>query len=93
MSGLSSDVASYSLLIKPSAAREIESIGQKKDRLRIVAKIRTLAHQPRGLQSEKLQGEDRYRMRVGSYRVVYSISDEDRVVVVVRVAHRKDVYR
>jgi len=86
-------VASYSLLIKPSAAREIESIGQKKDRLRIVAKIRTLAHQPRGIHTEKLQGDDRYRMRVGSSRVVYSVSDEDHVVVVIRVAHRKDVYR
>jgi mRNA interferase RelE/StbE len=86
-------VASYRLLIKPSAAREIEDVGQKKDRQRIIARIRALAHDPRGIQCERLAGDDRYRLRVGRYRVVYSISDADRVFVVFRVAHRKDAYR
>jgi mRNA interferase RelE/StbE len=87
-------VASYRVLIKPSAAREIEAVGQKKDRRRVVARIRALADEPRGIGCEKLSGEvGRYRVRVGWYRIVYSISDRELAVFVVRVAHRKDVYR
>jgi mRNA interferase RelE/StbE len=87
-------VAKYRLLIKPSAAKEIEAVDQKKDRQRIVAGIRLLADDPRPPGCEKLAGEDdRYRIRVGRYRVIYSVGDEELVVVVVRVGHRKDVYR
>ncbi len=87
-------MASYRVLIKPSAAKEIEAVDQKKDRQRIVAGIRSLADDPRPPGSEKLAGEDdRYRIRVGRYRVVYSVGDGALLVVVVRVGHRKDVYR
>jgi mRNA interferase RelE/StbE len=87
-------VASYRVLIKPSAAREIEAVDQKKDRQRIVASIRALADEPRPIGSERLSGQrDRYRIRVGRYRVVYSIGDDELVVLIVRVADRKDVYR
>jgi mRNA interferase RelE/StbE len=87
-------VASYSVLIKPSAAREIEAVDQKKDRRRIVANILALAEEPRPAGCEKLAGQDdRYRIRVGRFRVVYSIVDAELVVLVVRVADRKDVHR
>ena len=87
-------MASYRVLIKPSAAREIEAVDQKKDRQRIVASILALADEPRPVGSEKLAGRsDRYRIRIGRFRVVYSIADDDLVVLVVRVADRKDVYR
>jgi len=87
-------VASYRVLIKPSAAKEIEAVGQKKDRQRIVASIRTLARDPRPVGCEKLAGQqDRYRLRVGRYRIIYSIGDAELLVVVVRVGHRKAVYR
>ena len=87
-------MASYNVRIKASAGKEIESVGQKKDRLRLVAAIRMLAHDPRGRQSSKLAGyDDRYRLRVGAYRVIYSISDAELAVVVFRVAHRKEAYR
>jgi mRNA interferase RelE/StbE len=87
-------VASYRVLIKPSAAKEIEAVDQKKDRQRIVASILVLSDEPRPVGSEKLVGQgDRYRIRIGRYRVVYSIGDADLVVVVVRVGDRKDVYR
>jgi mRNA interferase RelE/StbE len=87
-------VASYRVLIKPSAAKEIEAVDQKKDRQRIVASILALADHPRPAGCEKLAGEsDRYRIRVGRYRVVYSIADDELVVLIVRVADRKDVYR
>jgi mRNA interferase RelE/StbE len=87
-------VARYRVLIKPSAAKEIEAVDQKKDRQRIVAEIRLLADDPRPPGCEKLAGEgDRYRIRVGRYRVIYLIGDRELLVVVVRVGHRKDVYR
>ena len=86
-------MASYRVLIKPSAAKEIEAVDQKRDRQRIVAKVLALAEEPRPAGCEKLAGEaDRYRVRVGQYRIVYSIADDELVVLVVRVAHRKDVY-
>ncbi|MFI5460660.1 MAG: type II toxin-antitoxin system RelE/ParE family toxin [Isosphaerales bacterium] len=87
-------MAKYKVLIKPSAAKEIEAVDQKKDRQRIVASIRSLADDPRPHGCEKLAGEDdRYRIRTGRYRVIYSIADEELLVIVVRVGHRKDVYR
>jgi mRNA interferase RelE/StbE len=87
-------VASYRVLIKPSAAKEIEAVDQKRDRKRIVARILALAGEPRPAGCEKLAGEsDRYRVPVGRVRVVYSIADDELVVLVVRVAHRRDVYR
>jgi len=87
-------VASSKVFIKPSAAKELEAVDPKKDRQRIVASIRSLAEDPRPPGCEKLVGEDdRYRLRVGRSRVVYSIGDGELVVVVVWVGHRKDVYR
>ncbi len=87
-------MARYRVLIKPSAAKEIEAVGQKKDRQRILDSIRSLSKEPRPHGSEKLAGEgDRYRLRVGRYRVIYSIEDRDLLVFVVRIGRRKDVYR
>jgi len=87
-------VANYRVFIKPSAAKELEAVDPKKDRQRIVAGIRSLAEDPRPPGCEKLVGaDDRYRIRVGRYRVIYSVGDGELVVVVVRVGHRKDVYR
>jgi mRNA interferase RelE/StbE len=87
-------VANYRVLIKPSAAGEIEAVDRKKDRQRIVTRILALASEPRPVGCEKLAGEsNRYRVRVGRYRVVYSVADAELLVLVVRVADRKDVYR
>jgi mRNA interferase RelE/StbE len=87
-------VASYKVLIKPSAAKEIEAVGQNKDRQRIVTAIRSLAGNPRPVGCEKLAGRsERYRIRVGQYRVIYSIDDGGSLVIVVKVGDRKEVYR
>jgi mRNA interferase RelE/StbE len=87
-------VARYRVLIKPSAAKELEAVDQKKDRQRIVSKILSLAEDPRPPGHEKLAGrEDRYRVRSGRYRIIYSIGDAELEVVVVRVGHRREVYR
>jgi len=86
-------VPRYSILIKPSAVKEIEAIPLKKDRRRIVGRIGDLAENPRPPGCEKLSGQDKYRLRQGRYRILYSIEDKDLLVYVVKVAHRKDVYR
>ena len=83
----------YSILIKPSAVKEIEAIPLKKDRRRIVERIGDLAENPRPPGWEKLSRQDKYRLRQGRYRILYSIEDKDLLVYVVKVAHRKDVYR
>jgi mRNA interferase RelE/StbE len=86
-------VAKYKILIKPSAVKDIEAIPLKKDRRRIVDRITKLAKNPRPPGCEKLSGQDKYRLRQGRYRIVYSIEDQDLVVYVIKVGHRKDVYR
>jgi len=85
-------VASYSLFLKPSAVKELEAVPMA-DRRRIVSRIRGLGAEPRPRGCEKLSGEEKYRVRQGTYRVVYSIDDETREVVVVKIGHRRDVYR
>ena len=86
-------MASYKLLIKPSAAKEIE-LAPKKDRLRIVKRIQELSSDPRPSGCEKLSGhDDKYRVRQGTYRIVYTISDSELVICVMKVGHRKEVYR
>jgi mRNA interferase RelE/StbE len=87
-------VAGYKLLLKASAAKEIEKAGSKSDRRRIIERISNLADNPRGQKCEKLAGyEDRYRVRQGDYRIVYLIDDRAMAVTVYKVGHRRDVYR
>jgi len=85
-------VASYRLLIKPSAAKELEEL-RRKDRARIVQRISQLATDPRPPGCEKLSGHDQFRVRPGDFRVVYSIDDAEPSVLVVKIGHRRDVYR
>ena len=87
-------MAEYRLLIKASAAKEIEAVGTKADRQRIVERIRALAQDPRGQDSEKLAGSaDRYRVRQGRNRIIYLIDDVRREITIFKIGHRKDVYR
>ena len=86
-------MASYNIELKRSAAKELETIGNRKDRRRIVARIRALAKDPRPAGSQKLSGEELYRVRQGDYRIVYSIDDDILLVVVIKIGHRRDVYR
>ncbi len=85
-------MASYSLLITKSAAKELEAV-PRKDRLRIIEKVRGLAANPRPPGAEKLSGQDKYRLRQGDYRIVYEIRDRELVVTVVRIGNRRNVYR
>ena len=87
-------MAGYRILLKPSAAKEIQAVGSKEDRRRIVEKISALASDHRSPRTEKLAGyDDRYRIRQGHYRIVYLIDDSRREITIFKVGHRKDVYR
>lgn len=87
-------MGSYRVEIKTSAIRELERIGTKGDRQRVARRIATLAAEPRPAGCQKLAGElERYRIRQGRYRVVYSVDDDERTVTVSEIGDRKDVYR
>lgn len=87
-------MARYNLQIKRSASKELEAVAQKSDRQRLVSRIQALAANPRLPGCEKLAGHaGRYRVRQGDYRVVYSIDDAEQIVVIVKVGHRREVYR
>lgn len=83
---------SYSVHLKRSATKEIEAL-PRKDRERIIERIRTLSEDPRPADSKKLSGREAYRMRQGDCRIVCTVDDEDRAVMVSVVAHRRDAYR
>jgi mRNA interferase RelE/StbE len=85
-------VASYSLQIKRSAAKELAQVPPN-HRGRIVARIQALAEDPRPVGAEKLSGQERYRVRQGDYRILYEIEDQILRIMVVKIGYRRDVYR
>ena len=87
-------MAAYSLSIKPSAVEEVEEISTKRDRQRVVRRIAALAAEPRPRGCEELTGPtDVYRVRLGPYRILYVVDDAARTVDVLKVGHRREVYR
>ena len=85
-------MASYRLLIKPSAVKELEDV-PRNDRRRLAARMRELAERPRPQGAEKLSGHDLYRVRQGNYRILYEIGDHDLTVLVIKIGHRREIYR
>jgi mRNA interferase RelE/StbE len=85
-------MARYSIEIKKSAVKELSQI-PKKDLVKIVKNINSLADNPRPKGSKKLSREEKYRIRYGTYRILYLIEDDLLVIYVIKVAHRKDIYR
>lgn len=85
-------MAVYKLFFKKSVQKDFDSI-PKKDLRRILNRIAVLAKDPRPDGCEKLTGQERYRLRQGRYCIVYSIQDDELTVWVVKVGHRKDIYR
>jgi len=82
----------YQVLIKRSAQKELDAL-PKSLRERIVRRLLSLEADPRPSGSKKLQGEESYRLRVGDYRALYTIDDQNRIVTVYAVGHRREVYR
>ena len=85
-------MAKYKIQIKPSAVKELEKL-PKKDIQKIVAKIQLLSSEPRPSNCEKLSGDEKYRIRQGNYRIVYSIEDDKLIVFIIKIGHRRDVYK
>jgi len=85
-------MANYRLTFKKSVTKDFRSIPQQ-DISRILKRIETFADDPRPVGSEKLSGQERFRVRQGVYRIVYEIQDAELVIIVVKVGHRRDVYR
>jgi len=81
----------YNIEIKKSAAKEIKNLPNEIIK-RIIVKLDELAINPRGKDSLKLTSDDKYRVRVGNYRILCQIFDDKLVVIVVKVAHRKSSY-
>jgi mRNA interferase RelE/StbE len=85
-------MARYKLLFKKSVAKDLRPI-HNEDVARILKCFESLSENPRAPGCEKLSGREQYRIRRGAYRIVYEIKDEKMEVIVVKVAHRRDVYR
>jgi len=85
-------VAGFNIFFRKSVAKDLENI-PKRDLQRIISRIRALAEDPRPRGCEKLSGQERYRIRQGNYRIVYSIQNNELTVWVVKVGHRREVYR
>lgn len=84
---------SYNLLIKRSAEKELKRLPPI-DLRRIIDRIHGLAQQPRPAGCEKLSGDaERYRVRQGDYRIMYRIDDAARLVEIIKIGHRREVYR
>jgi len=85
-------MAAYKVYFRASVEKDFASI-PKSDLKKILQRIKTLAKNPRPPGCEKLTGQERYRVRQGRYRIVYSIHDDELTVWIVKVGHRKDIYR
>jgi len=85
-------MARYELRVKPSVARDLRGV-PRADVERILSRIAALRDDPRPPGSEKLSTQERYRVRQGPYRILYTIADDVLVVEVVKMGHQRDVYR
>ena len=85
-------MAEYEILLKESVYKDLKTI-PKADLRKILSRIKKLSDDPRPAGCEKLTGQERYRLRQGRYRIVYSIQDDKLTIWVVKVGHRKDIYR
>ena len=85
-------MAGYRIFFKASVGKDLRAI-PKKDNIKILRRIRSLALDARPPGCEKLTGQERYRIRQGVFRIVYSIQDDALTIWIVKIANRKDVYR
>ncbi len=85
-------MALYKIFFKKSVEKDFKVV-PKKELLKILSNVESLQNNPRPVGSEKLTGLERYRLRQGSYRIVYSIQDYELTVWVVKLGHRKEIYK
>jgi mRNA interferase RelE/StbE len=85
-------MARYDLVFKKSVAKDLRAI-QKQDVKRIMQRILSLADEPRPTGCEQLSSQQRYRVRQGAYRIIYEINEDRLILLVVKIGHRREVYR
>jgi mRNA interferase RelE/StbE len=85
-------MANYSLAFKKSVAKDLRKF-PRKDVKRILECIERLREYPRSEGCIKLSGQERYRVRIGVYRIIYEIQDSRLIILIVKVAHRSSVYK
>lgn len=85
-------MAEYEIFFKESVWKDLKGI-PKKDLKRILSRIESLGEDPMPAGSEKLTGQELYRVRQGNYRILYSIQDNELTIWVIKVRHRKEAYR
>ena len=85
-------MAKYEISVKKSAVKELENI-PKKELQKILKKIQALSSEPRPQGSQKLSHKEQYRIRQGDYRVIYSIDDDNLAVNIIKIGHRREIYR
>jgi mRNA interferase RelE/StbE len=85
-------MAKYKISLRKSAVKELGDI-PKKDLQKVVRKIQILATNPRPQGSQKLSQKEQYRIRQGNYRIVYSVQDKELTIYIVKIGHRKEIYR
>ncbi|MDQ7793847.1 MAG: type II toxin-antitoxin system RelE/ParE family toxin [bacterium] len=85
-------MASYRLEFTLSAVKELEDL-PRKDLARVMGRIEGLSANPRPLGCEKLSDQERYRVRQGNYRILYGVNDPQQLVTIVKIGHRREVYR
>lgn len=84
---------SYSVFLAPAAERQLKKLSTQV-KTQIVPILKTLADDPRPSGSAKLKGaEDLWKIRKGTYRIIYQIQDKQLTILVVNIAHRRDVYK
>jgi mRNA interferase RelE/StbE len=82
----------FKVEFKPSVWKDLEGI-PKTDRIKILKRITALAEDPQPPGSKKLTGSERYRIRQGNYRILYAIENDRVVVVIVKIGHRREIYK
>ena len=85
-------MGNFEVIFKRSVAKDLRQI-PKKDVAKILKRIETLRAEPRPPGVEKLSGQEKYRIRQGVYRILYEIRNNELIVVVVKIGHRRDVYK
>jgi mRNA interferase RelE/StbE len=86
-------MANYSIEVSATAEKQLRKLSQK-DRISVLKRIQELSGEPRPNHSRKLRGQDNiYRVRVGNYRILYSIENKHLTIIILKVGHRRDVYR
>lgn len=85
-------MARFELVVRRSVSKDLRALPSR-DVRRLLARMEALADNPRPPGAQKLAGQERYRIRQGVYRILYEIRDQELIVVVVKVGHRRQVYR